>query len=213
MDDAEPTDTQRTRPLVLASASPRRAQLLGLLGRPFEIRIADVDESQLGDEQPMTHVARLAGAKAAAIDSTGAEIVVGADTVVVLDGEILGKPKDADQAREMLARLSGRDHVVLTGVAVRHGDDVRSTVVSTTVTMRDIAREEIAAYVATGEPFDKAGGYGIQGLGGRFVERIDGNYQNVVGLPLTAVESLLSELSADASVPPWPGPSSQPPSS
>ena len=184
--------------LVLASASPRRAQLLGLLDRPFEVRIAEIDESVLDGEEPAAHVERLARHKVGAIESTTAEIVIGADTVVVIDGDIIGKPDDVEHATAILERLSGRSHLVLTGVAVRRGTSVRSAVAATTVTMRAITPDEIATYIASGEPMDKAGAYGLQGIGGRFVERIDGSHHNVVGLPLTVVEQLISELIASS---------------
>jgi septum formation protein len=190
---AEPSATP---PLVLASASPRRAELLTMLGRSFEVRVVPVDESAAAGEDAAALVERLARRKAQAADTGPGEIVIAADTVVVLDGEIIGKPTDADDAAAILRRLSGRSHEVLTGVAVRTGDDVRSAVESTTVVMRSLGPDEIDDYVATGEPLDKAGAYGIQGLGGRFVERIDGSYHNVVGLPLTVVERLLSAASS-----------------
>ena len=189
--------------LILASASPRRSELLALLERPFEVRVADVDESVLPGEAPAVHVERLARLKATtvatrladehagALDEAGETIVIGADTVVVLDGEVVGKPDDARHATRILRRLSGRDHQVLSGVAVCRGERVHSAVAHTLVGMRTISDDEITRYVASGEPLDKAGAYGIQGAGGRFVEHIDGSYHNVVGLPLTVLEALL----------------------
>jgi septum formation protein len=169
--------------LVLASASPRRRQLLALLGRPFTVVAADVDESVHEREPAATAVERLAVAKAHAVGTSGV-VVVGADTVVVLDGDLLGKPRDDAHAIETLRRLSGRAHEVLTGVAVVSEDEVRSWVVATSVEFGVLAPEQIHAYVAGGEPSDKAGAYAIQGDGGRFVTEARGSWHNVVGLPL-----------------------------
>ncbi len=203
--------------LILASASPRRAELLGLLGQPFEVRVADLDESPRPGETPGALVERLARAKAVAVaedmvaqepvaedlvaedllaesgEAGGSTVVVGADTVVVLDGAILGKPADAADAVATLRRLRGRTHEVLTGVAVVRtpGLDVTSFVEATTVRFAPMTDAEVEAYVATGEPLDKAGAYGIQGLGGRFVEAIEGSYHNVVGLPVAQLARLL----------------------
>jgi septum formation protein len=184
--------------LLLASASPRRRELLALLDRPFEVVAADVDETPRPGEPPESLVERLALAKAAAgrriAGSSPADIAIGADTVVVVDGEVVGKPTDQADATAILRRLSGRDHEVLTGLAVVAGTDARSTVVATTVTFVAMTDAAIAAYVATGEPADKAGAYGIQGRGGRFVAAVDGSYHNVVGLPLAQLADLLGEL-------------------
>jgi septum formation protein len=185
--------------LVLASASPRRAELLALLGAPFEVRAADIDETPLAREAPASLVERLARTKAAAVAAAVADgtVVIGADTVVVCDGDVLGKPADEADAAAMLARLAGRSHQVLTGVAVARagspGSEV-SFVESTTVWFAPLHDADIAAYVATGEPLDKAGGYGIQGIGGRLVERIEGSYHNVVGLPLAQLAAVLAML-------------------
>jgi septum formation protein len=193
--------------LVLASASPRRAELLAPIGVRFEIRPPDVDESTRPHEPAHDYAARLARAKATASFSRGA-IVIAADTTVVVDDDILGKPADAGDARAMLTRLAGRAHEVLTGVAVaadapsgaidvllggREGPWLVETVTTTTVWMTDLTDAEIDWYVATGEPLDKAGAYGIQGIGGMFVQYLHGSYQNVVGLPLADVDELLSE--------------------
>lgn len=174
--------------LVLASGSPRRRELLSGLGLKFTVRPADVDETPWVLERPEDTVLRLAKDKAAAGQQYG-ELVVGADTVVVLDGELLGKPKDPEDARQMLARIAGREHIVLTGLAVTdmpYPDIPRMTaeVASSRVKMAYLTPEEIDWYVATGEPMDKAGSYAIQGLGALFVEEVYGNYTNVVGLPL-----------------------------
>jgi septum formation protein len=177
--------------LVLASGSPRRRQLLTQLGLPFTVVPADVDETPLPGEAPLELVRRLAGAKAAAVDG---DPVLAADTIVEVDGEILGKPGDAAGARHMLTRLSGRSHHVHTGVALRVGERVAVEVVTTEVTFVALTPDAIEWYLATGEPFDKAGAYAIQGAGGVFVESIHGSASNVVGLPLTAVAALLHRL-------------------
>ncbi len=184
--------------LVLASASPRRRELLAALGLTPPVRPVDVDETPIDGEAAVDCVLRLARAKAEASARPG-ELVLAADTLVVLDGAILGKPKDPREARAMLGRLSGRDHLVQTGVAVRDGDTaaVAAAVETTRVTIAPITAEQIADYVATGEPLDKAGAYAIQGLGAVFVERIDGNYSNVVGLPLPLTRRLFGELGYD----------------
>jgi septum formation protein len=184
--------------LLLASASPRRRELLALLDRPFEVVAADVDETPRPDESPESLVERLALEKAAAgrriTGASKADVAIGADTVVVVDGEVVGKPTDDGHAAAILRRLSGRDHEVLTGLAVVAAGMARSTVVVTTVTFVSMTDADITAYVATGEPADKAGAYGIQGRGGRFVAAVDGSYHNVVGLPVAQLADLLGEL-------------------
>ena len=197
--------------LVLASASPRRAELLGSIGLEFEIRPPDVDETAFPHEPAHDYAARLARAKASASFTSGA-VVIAADTTVVVDDEILGKPADAGDARSMLTRLAGRAHEVLTGVAVaadppsgsvdvvlggRENPRMVETVTTTTVWMTELSPAEIDWYVATGEPLDKAGAYGIQGAGGLFVTRVGGSYQNVVGLPLDVLRDVLAELGFD----------------
>lgn len=201
--------------LVLASSSPRRRELLERIGiRPL-VRPAAIDETPLPGEDPAGLVERLARAKAEAGRNPARrapEVRIGSDTVVVLDDEILGKPADPGDARAMLRRLSGREHDVLTGVAVHASAPpprTVSAVVGTRVTFRDLDDEEIAAYVATGEPMDKAGSYGIQGRAAVFVPRIVGSYHNVVGLPLDAVDALLRRLGyrwLDFAEPPEDGP-------
>jgi nucleoside triphosphate pyrophosphatase len=187
--------------LILASSSPRRAEVLRDAGIAFEICAAQVDEAAHPGETAQAMVARLAEAKA----RTAAEkiasgrvdcIVVGADTAVELDGEIFGKPPDAAGAREMLAALAGRTHHVLTGIFLLRLPDgaTRATVESTSVTFAPLAPGEIADYVAGGEPMDKAGGYAIQGVAGRYISRIEGCYFNVVGLPLAKLHALLRDL-------------------
>jgi nucleoside triphosphate pyrophosphatase len=188
--------TDRPR-LVLASSSPRRRELLAMLGLEFVVRAADVDESPRPAESPEAYVARLAEEKARAAGGAG-ELVLAADTIVVLDGALLGKPADAAEARAMLRRLSGRDHEVFTGVglwqAVPGEGRWAGTVVRSTVRMAALTDKQIAWYVETGEPLDKAGAYAAQGLGALFVERIDGNFHNVIGLPLPALDGLFSAL-------------------
>ena len=179
---------------MLASASPRRADLLRAAGYPFVVRPTGVDESILPGETAYAHVCRLADAKAAAAASAPGEVVLGADTVVVVDGLILGKPADDAEAAAMLRRISGRSHVVLTGVTLRLGPRTRSAVARTVVHFTHLAEEDLAWYVASGEPRDKAGAYGVQGLASRFVERIEGSYANVVGLPVALVARLLRDL-------------------
>jgi septum formation protein len=185
------------RPTVtLASASPRRQALLQAAGVPLAVHPAHIDETPAAGEAPRDLVIRLARAKAAAVQGA---LVLAADTEVVLDGAVLGKPRDAAQARAMLAGLAGRAHDVLTGYCVRGRGGERAAVVATRVVFRALTPEEIAAYVATGEPLDKAGAYGIQGAGGFLVDRLEGSYTNVVGLPLAEVLQALDEVSQEKS--------------
>ena len=205
--------------LVLASASPRRSELLARFGLPFVVRATDVDETVHPGETASDLVRRLAVAKAEAALNRADEpdvVVLAADTIVVIDDETLGKPADATEAAEMLARLSGRTHHVLTGLAVARRTDPDASASSTTaavgvgpaqsmaveveateVTFVTLDPVSIAWYVATGEPLDKAGAYGIQGQGGIFVSSIRGNYDNVVGLPLVTVRTLLADIGID----------------
>jgi septum formation protein len=196
--------------LILASASPRRAELLRAAGVTFDVVVANVDESVRPGETPAQHVARLAEEKAfRVLPQAGTQPVLGADTVVVVDGQILGKPADAADARRMLRTLSGRQHQVMTGVAliaepVKAGPrvsgagaayvpdsiTVRDGIDVTTVEFAPLTDAEIGAYVGSGEPMDKAGAYAIQGLASRFVTRIEGSYSNVVGLPVALVYDL-----------------------
>jgi septum formation protein len=173
--------------LVLASQSPRRAEILRQAGILFTVRVADVDESVLGGESPADYVRRLAAAKAHGVEAADGETVLGADTTVVIDGEILGKPVDAADARRMLARLSGRRHEVLTGICLRRGAEAACDYEATGVVFTALSEAEIDEYVASGEPMDKAGAYAIQGLASKFVERIEGDYFNVMGLPVAMV--------------------------
>lgn len=182
--------------LVLASASPRRRELLERLGVEFRTVPAEVDERPIAEQvrEPARLVTLLAETKAKAVAREHPRaLVIGADTVVVLDGEILGKPSDAREARRMLARLSGRTHHVYTGVAVVDGESGRSESCAevTAVTFGRLTDEQIERYVQTGEPLDKAGAYGIQGIGATLVERVEGCFFNVVGLPLFRLSRLL----------------------
>jgi len=174
--------------LILASNSPRRAEILRDAGIPFTVLSSAVDETPLPGETPSDLVRRLAGGKAelVAARAIGPAIVIAADTVVSLEGAILGKPRTSEDARQMLERLSGRTHSVITGVALIRLPDVerREFTEMTQVHFSALSNDEIVRYLSSGEPFDKAGSYAIQGLGGRFIPRIDGCYFNVVGLPL-----------------------------
>lgn len=187
------------RRLVLASASPRRRELLAAMGWNFVVQPAPIDESPLRGEDATAYVGRLALAKArhaaAGAESAGA-LVLGADTVVVVDNELLGKPSDEEDARRMLRLLAGRQHEVLTGVALVDGDREWLEIERTKVEMAALRENEIALYVASGEPMDKAGAYAVQGLGALFVTRLEGNYSNVVGLPLPVVYRLLEAAGA-----------------
>lgn len=178
--------------LILASGSPRRRELLEGLGVRFKVRPVDLDESPLPGESPRDYVLRLASEKAAARVEPG-ELVLAADTTVVVDGEILGKPQDDDDARRMLRLLSGREHSVLTGIALGGAAEVDETLVR----FAPLSEAEIDWYVATGEPRDKAGAYAIQGLGSLFVEGVVGSWSNVVGLPVPRVYRLFARLGYD----------------
>lgn len=180
--------------LVLASRSPRRSEILKQAGIAFTVRAADVDESVLGEESPEDYVRRLAEWKARAALVQPGETVLGADTTVVTRGEMLGKPEDAADARRMLALLSGREHGVLTGICLRRGDRAICDYALTRVWFSRMTDREIDSYVASGEPMDKAGAYAIQGLASKYIERIDGCYFNVVGLPVSLVYRRLAEL-------------------
>lgn len=187
---------ETTPTLLLASASPRRAELLTAAGIRFTVHKVDVDEAPLPGEHPEQHVRRLALEKAAAAATARPEaVVLGADTVVTIDGAILGKPRDDRDAAAMLRRLSGRDHEVFTGIALAvPGRPIAVDVACTRVWFSVLSPAEVEWYVRSGEPRDKAGAYAIQGLASRFVERIDGSYSNVVGLPVALVWRLLKDL-------------------
>ncbi len=182
--------------IVLASQSPRRAQLMELIGLRFEVLPADLDETYLPHESPPQHAQRLAEEKARAIARVRPEaLVVGSDTVVILDGEVLGKPRDLAEALAMLLRLQGREHVVLSGIAVvAPGGALASGVESVRVKFRAFDEATAREYIATGEPMDKAGAYGIQGYGATIVECIEGDYFAVMGLPIGRMIGLFGEL-------------------
>jgi septum formation protein len=185
-------------PIILASGSPRRRQILESLGLVFEVRASDVDETLLPSETAFDAAERLARAKAATVrDAAPDVLVVAADTLVVLGGEALGKPRDRADARRMLAALSGRAHDVVTGVACARDGRVVSGRETTRVVFAPMSEAEIAGYVGTGEPDDKAGAYALQGIGGLFVERVEGSPSNVVGLPIRLLYRLASELGVD----------------
>jgi septum formation protein len=182
-------------PVILASQSPRRRELLTLVGIAHTVRPADLDESYFVGEQPSAHCERLAREKAAVVARDAPDaLVIGSDTIVVVDGDVLGKPRDETHAAEMLARLSGRSHVVMTAVAVQWRGVEVSAVEAVGVTFHSLTREDIRAYIATGEPMDKAGAYGIQGYGATIVQRVDGDYFAVMGLPLQRLVRLMAEL-------------------
>jgi len=180
--------------LILASRSPRRRQILTSAGIPHLVRPAEVDETIRDGETAEVYVKRVARAKAEAVEAAPGDAVLGADTVVVVDGEILLKPADAADARRMLRKLAGREHIVLTGICVRTAGGVVEHAESTTVRFLSLSDEEIDAYVASGEPMDKAGAYAIQGLASKFIDRIEGCYFNVVGLPVAKLYGLLRRL-------------------
>ncbi len=180
--------------LVLASKSPRRQQILRDAGIPFVVRSADVPEQRRPSESPADYVRRLAQEKAFAVTMPAGEIVLGADTVVVVDGEVLEKPVDANDAMRMLELLSGREHEVITGICLRSETNLIVDIATTRVRFASLTRQEMKAYVASGEPMDKAGGYAIQGLAAKFVDRVEGSYSNVVGLPVALVWRRLKEL-------------------
>jgi septum formation protein len=180
---------------VLASQSPRRTELLHLIRIDHEVRPANVDETWRAGESPRAYAERLAREKAQAVAHERSDaVVVGADTIVVVDGDVLGKPRDEAEAAAMLRRLSGRAHVVDTAVAVAHDGRVASAVEEVEVVFRPLSDAAIAQYIATGEPMDKAGAYGIQGYGATIVQRVTGDYFAVMGLPLGLLVTLLREL-------------------
>jgi len=181
--------------VVLASSSPRRHELLKLIGVDHEVIHADADESYIPGEKPDAHAERLARTKSEAVAADRPEsLVIGADTIVVVDQHILGKPRDVADAARMLRVLSNRSHVVMTAVAVTFGGRTVSLVEKVTVSFRELTDDEIARYIATGEPRDKAGAYGIQGYGATIVRRIEGDYFAVMGLSLVRLVDLMTQL-------------------
>ena len=183
--------------LILASASPRRKELLGLFHIPFEIRVADIDETMNPEKAPFDEVARVSGLKAVALQTASGDVVVAADTIVVCEGKVLGKPRSEEDAVSMLQLLSGRDHQVMTGVTVKRGETVRTFTEVTDIHFRELSEKEIRAYVASGEPMDKAGSYGIQGGAALFCTHMVGDYYNVMGLPVCRLGQVLREMAPD----------------
>ena len=180
--------------LILASASPRRRELLGLFHVPFEIRVADIDATMDPEKAPFDEVARVSRLKAQAVPREGEDVVIAADTIVVCEGKVLGKPHSAEEAVSMLRLLSGRDHQVMTGMTVICGDRERTCTEVTDLHFRELSDKEIRAYVATGEPMDKAGAYGIQGGAALFCTHMVGDYYNVMGLPVCRLGLMLREM-------------------
>ena len=183
--------------LILASASPRRKELLGLFGKPFIIRVADIDETMDPQGSPFDEVARVSRMKALAVDREKEDIVVAADTIVVCQGRVLGKPRDEEEAMDMLRLLSGRDHQVMTGCTVLRGEDCRTFTEVTDLHFRELTEKEIGRYVASGEPMDKAGSYGIQGGAALFCTHMVGDYYNVMGLPVCRLGQILTGLAPE----------------
>lgn len=179
--------------IILASSSPRRRQLLEELDLSFTVEPADIDESPLANEAAAPYVERLAREKSLAVNCPSGSVVIAGDTIVTIDGELLGKPADGAHAHAMLRQLSGRSHEVMTGVAVRSDETVTSFVETTVVHFAELTDDDIGWYVSTGEPADKAGAYAMQGRGGLFVTRIDGSYDNVIGLPRHRLRHALLE--------------------
>ena len=183
--------------LILASQSPRRRELLGLFRRPFTVQVADIDETMDDTLPPYDEVARVSRAKAEAIAREKDDIVVAADTIVVCAGQTLGKPRTEAEAAEMLRLLSGRDHQVMTGMTVLRGDRTVTCTEVTDIHFRELSDKEIESYIATGEPMDKAGSYGIQGGAALFAERMVGDYYNVMGLPVCRLWQMLRKVAPD----------------
>ena len=177
--------------VILASQSPRRKELLGLLGIPFEIQVSQADETMDPHGDPAEQVAQVSRRKALAIQNGEDAVVIAADTIVVCDGEILGKPHSKEDACRMLSLLSGRSHQVMTGMTVMRGDRIESHTEITEVFFRQISEKEIIRYVESGEPMDKAGAYGIQGGAALFAEKLQGDYYNVMGLPVCRLTQML----------------------
>lgn len=180
--------------IILASQSPRRKELMGKLNIPFVIRVADIDEAMDPGKLPADEVARVSGLKAEAVPHDPDDVVIAADTIVVCDGKVLGKPKDTEDAIAMLQMLSGRDHQVMTGMTLLRGARRITHTEITDVHFRPLSQEDIDGYIASGEHKDKAGAYGIQGGAAVFVDRISGDYFNVVGLPVCRLQLLLRQI-------------------
>ena len=183
--------------LILASQSPRRKELLGLFHIPFTVRVADIDETMAPDKTAADAVAEVSLRKAQAIERSAGDVVIAADTIVVCQGKILGKPHSEAEAVRMLELLSGRDHQVMTGVTVLTEEKSCTFTEITDIHFRELSLREIEAYVATGEPMDKAGAYGIQGGAALFCSRLEGDYYNVVGLPVCRLAQILKEMAPE----------------
>lgn len=183
--------------LILASGSPRRKELLGLFGIPFEVRAADIDETMDPNKPPFDEVARVSRLKALAVPRQETDLVIAADTIVVCAGKVLGKPHSREEAIEMLTALSGREHQVMTGCTLARGGDVRTFTEVTDLHFRPLSKAEILRYVDSGEPMDKAGAYGIQGGAALFCEKIAGDYYNVMGLPVCRLGQVLRRMAPE----------------
>ena len=183
--------------LILASQSPRRKELLGLFHIPFIVRVADIDETMDAGKAPADEVARVSKLKALAVSREPEDVVIAADTIVVLEGRVLGKPKDKADAEAMLTALSGRDHQVMTGVTVLKGQRCLTHTEITDIHFRPLSQSEIQTYVASGEPMDKAGAYGIQGGAALFAEKLQGDYYNVMGLPVCRLYQMLCRIAPE----------------
>ena len=177
--------------LILASQSPRRRELLGLTGLDFTVRVADIDETMDAGKAPFDEVARVSRLKALAVDRAPGDVVIAADTIVVCEGKVLGKPRDEEDAFRMLSLLSGRHHEVMTGMTLLQDDEIVTHTEVTKIHFRKLHPDEIRAYIATGEPMDKAGAYGIQGGAALFCTDMVGDYYNVMGLPVCALAIIL----------------------
>ncbi len=183
--------------LILASQSPRRRELLGLFRLPFVIRVADIDETMDETASAYDEVARVSREKALEVSRGEDDVVIAADTIVVCQGKVLGKPHSTEEAVQMLSLLSGRDHQVMTGMTVLRGEKILSCTEVTDIHFRELSKKEIDAYVATGEPMDKAGAYGIQGGAALFAEKMVGDYYNVMGLPVCKLHRMLTQLAPE----------------
>ena len=177
--------------LILASQSPRRRELLGLTGLDFTVRVADIDETMDPGKAPFDEVARVSRMKALAVEREPGDVVIAADTIVVCEGRVLGKPRDEEDAFRILSQLSGRHHEVMTGMTVLRGDEVITHTEVTKIHFRQLHPDELRAYIASGEPMDKAGAYGIQGGAALFADQMEGDYYNVMGLPVCRLAMIL----------------------
>ena len=180
--------------IILASQSPRRRELMGLFRVPFAVRVADIDETMDPEQAAYDEVARVSRLKALAVPRQPEDVVIAADTIVVCEGRVLGKPRDEEDAVSMLRLLSGRDHQVMTGMTVLRDDEIVTHTEVTRIHFRDLHPEEVSAYIASGEPMDKAGSYGIQGGAALFCQRMAGDYYNVMGLPVCRLWETLAAM-------------------